>query len=80
MRILCALGMHDWECIGPIEPIKDDSDFSSHSYLGHFALGKCKWCSKKELRRCSGKWEWYWGDELTEKEYTEKYGVLDEQG
>lgn len=73
MNIRCLLGLHNWEKIAPIKPIKAENEFSHCNYLGHFALGECRRCNKRSLRECYGKWEWYWADELTEAEYMSKY-------
>jgi len=73
MNILCFLGLHSWKRIGVIKPIKTEGEFSSGLCESHSALGECLRCGKRELRGCSGRFTWYRMDEVTKKEYMEKF-------
>lgn len=75
MNICCLLGFHSWKRVGIVMPIRREGDFSGGSGLcdGHFALGKCRRCSKEEMRQCWGRFSWYRADEITEAEYMEKF-------
>ena len=71
--IWCSLGFHSLDKVGTIEPIKSSSQFSSHAYLGHFAVGKCDRCGILKLQQCLGSWQYYLGDMVTREEYMEKF-------
>lgn len=74
----CLLG-HDYERVGEIKPIKYDGEFNYYVYKGHFALGRCRRCSKKTLVQCSGTWRYYPSDMLTKLGYLESIGENNSQ-
>lgn len=75
MDFRCFLGFHHWKRVGIDVPIRKEGEFSGGSGLcdGHFALGECQRCGKRELRQCWGRFTWYRGDEVTESEYMERF-------
>ena len=65
---------HDWQKIGPVKPIEDDSEWGDNDNLGNFALGRCRKCGKKELQKVGwGGTTWLHNMTLTRKWYLEKY-------
>lgn len=69
----CILGCHRWKKIGTTEPIREVSEFVERKFIGHYALGECVDCGKRELRRVSGYWEWYHYTEVTKEQYMAKF-------
>lgn len=71
----CWLGAHDFERVGPVVPIKKDTDWAKH-YIGHYAMGKCRRCPKFEMRRHYTLGEtrsWSGHNERTFEEYIEEH-------
>ena len=69
----CIFEIHIWKRVGITKPIRRVSDFVEREYIGHCAAGVCLRCGCLQLRKVTGYWEWYHSDELTWKQYWEKF-------
>lgn len=71
--VLCLIGLHDWERVGVVKPIRTEGEWNTGLYEGHKAMGRCRKCGKTELRNVGGRHRWYNIDEITEEEYIRRF-------
>ena len=72
-NLKCKLGIHSWKRVGITKPIRRVSEFVDREYMGHYAAGECTICGVLRLREVTGYWRWYHTDEVTKKQYQEKF-------
>ena len=71
MKILCKLGLHDFERVSKPVPTKGDSEFDF--IVDSYALGKCRRCNKLRMIRCwSGLGPYFPPDVKTKSEWLQE--------